>query len=357
MTPPAPLLALLRARAALSGRVSARRPDQGYPMHFQSIYAVVEDDFTAVNDFINHHLDSDVPLVREVGRYIVEGGGKRLRPLVAILCARAGGYTGELHINVAAVIEFLHTATLLHDDVVDESDLRRGRHTVNAVWGNAASVLVGDFLISRAFQLVVEVGDRHLMDILAKSTNVISEGEVLQLINCRDPETTEDSYMRVIHHKTAKMFESAAQTGAVLGVDDPDETRRRKTAYGEYGRHLGIAFQLIDDVLDYQGDASELGKNLGDDLAEGKPTLPLIYTLRHGTARQAELIRGAIRNGGLDHLDDIVATVQASGGLDYTVERACYHTDCALEALAPTPDNPYKEALIKLARDSRARTS
>lgn len=326
-------------------------------MHFQSIYAVVEDDFTAVNDFINHHLDSDVPLVREVGRYIVEGGGKRLRPLVAILCARAGGYTGELHINVAAVIEFLHTATLLHDDVVDESDLRRGRQTVNAVWGNAASVLVGDFLISRAFQLVVEVGDRHLMDILAKSTNVISEGEVLQLINCRDPETTEDSYMRVIHHKTAKMFESAAQTGAVLGVDDPDETRRRKTAYGEYGRHLGIAFQLIDDVLDYQGDASELGKNLGDDLAEGKPTLPLIYTLRHGTARQAEQIRGAIRNGGLDHLDDIVATVQASGGLDYTVERARYHTDCALDALAPTPDNPYKEALIKLARDSRARTS
>ncbi len=325
-------------------------------MDFRSIYSVVEDDFNAVNDFINHHLDSDVPLIREVGRYIVDGGGKRLRPLVAILCARAGGYDGRLHINVAAIIEFLHTATLLHDDVVDESDLRRGRRTVNAVWGNAASVLVGDFLISRAFQLVVDVGDRHLMDILSGSTNVISEGEVLQLINCRDPETTEESYMRVIHHKTAKMFESAAQTGAVLGIDDPDETRQRKASYGEYGRHLGIAFQLIDDVLDYHGDASELGKNLGDDLAEGKPTLPLIHTLRHGTAEQAELIRSAIRHGGLDHLDEIVATVQASGGLEYTRERARYHTDCALDALAPTPDNRYKEALTRLARESLART-
>lgn len=324
-------------------------------MDFKAIYSVVEDDFTAVNDFISRHLDSDVPLIREVGRYIVDGGGKRLRPLVAILCARAGGYTGNQHINVAAVIEFLHTATLLHDDVVDESRLRRGRPTVNAVWGNAASVLVGDFLISRAFQLVVEVGNRRLMDILADSTNVISEGEVLQLINCKDPDTTEERYMQVIHHKTAKMFESAAQTGAVLGTEDGD-TAEQERLYGEFGRHLGIAFQLIDDVLDYQGDVSELGKNVGDDLAEGKPTLPLIHTMRTGTAEQAELIRGAIRTGGLDHLDEIVATVRASGGLEYTIERAREHTDLALRALAPAPDSRYKEALVRLTRESLERT-
>jgi octaprenyl-diphosphate synthase len=325
-------------------------------MDFKAIYSVVEDDFAAVNDFIHRHLDSNVPLVREVGNYIVDSGGKRLRPLVAILCARACGYTGDKHINVAAIIEFLHTATLLHDDVVDESSLRRGRPTVNAVWGNSASVLVGDFLISRSFQLVVEVGDYRLMNILANSTNIISEGEVLQLINCRDPDTTEERYMQVIHHKTAKMFESAAETGSVIGVEDDQLAQQRQKTYGDFGRHLGIAFQLIDDVLDYQGDVSELGKNIGDDLAEGKPTLPLIYTMRHGSGEQAKLIREAIRTGGLEHLEEIITTVQNSGGLEYTIEQARKHTERALSALASTPDNRYKESLLRLARESLERT-
>ncbi|MGB1923319.1 MAG: polyprenyl synthetase family protein, partial [Alcanivorax sp.] len=306
-------------------------------MDFKAIYAVVEDDFAAVNQFINHHLDSNVPLIREVGDYIVQSGGKRLRPLVSILCARASGYHGERHVDVAAIIEFLHTATLLHDDVVDESNLRRGRPTVNAVWGNAASVLVGDFLISRALQLMVALKHPRLLDIFSQSTNTISEGEVLQLINVRDPNTSEDNYMRVIHHKTAKMFESAAETGAVLGADDNTDFVE---AFAAYGRHLGIAFQLIDDVLDYQGEASELGKNVGDDLAEGKPTLPLIYTIANGSPEQAKLIKDAIRNGGLDHLQHIIETVQASGGLQYTVDKAAEHTRLALDAIAAVPASP-----------------
>lgn len=319
-------------------------------MDFKSIYSVVEDDFQAVNAFINEHLNSDVPLVREVGDYIVSSGGKRLRPLVSILSARASGYQGDKHINTAAIIEFLHTATLLHDDVVDESNLRRGRPTVNAVYGNAASVLVGDFLISRAFQLVVALGNDHLTDILAQSTNVISEGEVLQLINCKDPNTTEERYMQVIHHKTAKMFESAAETGSVLG-QGADAPRVRQN-FADYGRDLGIAFQLVDDVLDYSGSADELGKNVGDDLAEGKPTLPLIYTIREGTAEQAELIKNAIRHGGLDHLDDIISTVQQSGGLEYTMDQARKHTEKALAALSNIADSPYKQSLIELAEQA-----
>ena len=319
-------------------------------MDFKSIYDVVDGDFQSVNAFITRHLDSNVPLIREVGEYIVSSGGKRLRPLVSILSARAAGYEGDLHVNVAAVIEFLHTATLLHDDVVDESSLRRGRPTVNAVYGNAASVLVGDFLISRAFQLVVEVGDQHLMDILAQSTNVISEGEVLQLINCRDPDTTEERYMRVIHHKTAKMFESAAETGAVLGIGATRPEVRR--ALAAYGRDLGIAFQLVDDVLDYVGDAAELGKNVGDDLAEGKPTLPLIYTMREGTPEQARLIRDAIRHGGLDHLEQIIDTVQGCGGLEYTMTQARQHTERALTALGTLPDSRYRQALQALAEEA-----
>jgi len=322
-------------------------------MDFKAIYAVVEYDFAAVNQFINHHLDSNVPLIREVGDYIVQSGGKRLRPLVSILCARASGYHGERHVDVAAIIEFLHTATLLHDDVVDESNLRRGRPTVNAVWGNAASVLVGDFLISRALQLMVGLRHSRLLDIFSQSTNTISEGEVLQLINVRDPNTSEDNYMRVIHHKTAKMFESAAETGAVLGADENTDF---VDAFAAYGRHLGIAFQLIDDVLDYQGEANELGKNVGDDLAEGKPTLPLIYTIANGSAEQAKLIKDAIRNGGLDHLQHIIETVQASGGLQYTVDKAAEHTRLALDAIAAVPASPYKETLFTLAEESLKRT-
>ncbi|MEY1663121.1 octaprenyl diphosphate synthase [Isoalcanivorax beigongshangi] len=324
-------------------------------MDFKAIAAPVADDFTAVNRFITHHLDSDVPLIREIGHYIVEGGGKRLRPLMCLLSARANGYQAERHIDIAAVIEFLHTATLLHDDVVDESNMRRGRPTVNAVWGNAASVLVGDFLISRAFQLLVQVGHPILLDILSLSTNVISEGEVLQLINCRDPDTTEERYMRVIHHKTAKMFESAAQTGAVLAAQDAEQTAWAKRVFGEYGRHMGIAFQLIDDVLDYTGDVESLGKNVGDDLAEGKPTLPLIYTMREGSPSEAALIRDAIRTGGLEQLDGIITTVQRCGGLEYTRERAREHTRAALDALAEVPDSRYRQALEQLALEAAER--
>ncbi len=322
-------------------------------MDFKAIYSVVADDFDAVNRFILEHLDSSVPLIKEVGEYIVGSGGKRLRPLVSILSARACGYTGAQHVDVAAIIEFLHTATLLHDDVVDESGMRRGRPTVNAVWGNAASVLVGDFLISRSFQLVVAVGNRHLMDILADSTNIISEGEVLQLINCRDPDTSEERYMRVIHHKTAKMFESAAETGAVLGDAGDDPALR--AALAAYGRHLGIAFQLVDDVLDYVGDADELGKNVGDDLAEGKPTLPLIYTIREGSPAQANMIKQAILSGGLDKLEEIVTTVQQSGGLQYTIEKARQQTALAIQSLEAVPASAYKEALVQLANEAVSR--
>lgn len=322
-------------------------------MDFKAISSVVVDDFEAVDRFITQHLDTEVPLIREVGDYIVESGGKRLRPLVSLLCARASGYTGEHHVDVAAVVEFLHTATLLHDDVVDESNLRRGRPTVNAVWGNSASVLVGDFLISRALQLMVALENQRLLEILSQSTNTISEGEVLQLINTRDPGTTEANYMRVIHHKTAKMFESAAETGAVLGAQEHADLTAQ---FAAYGRHLGIAFQLIDDVLDYQGDVSELGKNIGDDLAEGKPTLPLIHAMREGSPQQAKLIREAIRAGGLDHLHEIVDIVRSSGGLQYTIDRAAEETRRALDALGTVPASRYKDALHTLAEESLQRT-
>ncbi|SOC21834.1 octaprenyl-diphosphate synthase [Alloalcanivorax xenomutans] len=322
-------------------------------MDFKAISSNVADDFEAVNRFIQHHLDTDVPLIREVGEYIIQSGGKRLRPLVCLLCARAAGYSGDKHVNVAAVIELLHTATLLHDDVVDESGLRRGRPTVNAVWGNAASVLVGDFLISRSFQLMVALEDQRLLEILSLSTNTISEGEVLQLINCRDPDTSEDSYMRVIHHKTAKMFESAAETGAVLGATEGWD---QAEAFATFGRHLGIAFQLVDDVLDYQGDVEELGKNVGDDLAEGKPTLPLIHTIRNGSPEQAKLIKDAIRTGGLDRLQDIIHIVRDSGGLSHTVAVAEQQTRLALAALETVPESRYKEALQTLALESLKRT-
>lgn len=324
-------------------------------MEFEDIYAVVADDFAAVNRFISARLNSNVPMIREVGDYIVGSGGKRLRPLVATLAARAAGYQGDKHIQVAAVIEFLHTSTLLHDDVVDESALRRGRPTVNAVWGNAASVLVGDFLISRAFQLVVEVGDLALMEILSESTNIISEGEVLQLINCRDPATTEQRYMRVIHHKTAKMFEAAAETGAVLGSGRNNVSLRQQLAH--YGRHLGIAFQLVDDVLDYSGDAAALGKNIGDDLAEGKPTLPLIHAMASATAEEAALIRHAILKGGRDNLDAVLAIIGRCGSLDYAMQQAREHTRMASEALAVLPDSRYRDALLALAQQAATRDS
>ena len=319
-------------------------------MQFKDIVAVVGDDFAAVDRFILARLETNVPLIREVAEYIVRGGGKRLRPLVALLAARAGGYRGDRHVNVAAIIELLHTATLLHDDVVDASDLRRGRPTVNAVWGNPAAVLVGDFLISRAYQLTVELQDMRLLEILADGTNVISEGEVLQLLNVRDPDTTEARYMQVIHAKTAKMFESAAEAGAVLGARNDADAARLKGILGGYAKHVGIAFQLIDDVLDYEGDASDLGKNVGDDLAEGKPTLPLIHAMREGAPGDAALVRDAIRTGGLDRLQEVIAAVRRSGGLDYTRQLADTEADRAIALLGGLAPSPWRDALEALAR-------
>ncbi|MFP5440061.1 MAG: polyprenyl synthetase family protein [Gammaproteobacteria bacterium] len=325
-------------------------------MEFKDIVATVGDDFAAVDRFILKRLDTQVPLIREVSEYIVNSGGKRLRPLMALLAARVTGYQGDRHINIAAIIELLHTSTLLHDDVVDESSLRRGRPTVNAVWGNAAAVLVGDFLISRSYQLTVELHDMRLMDILADGTNVISEGEVLQLLNVRDVDTTEARYMQVIHAKTAKMFESAAEAGAVLGARDEADAARLRRILGGYAKHVGIAFQLIDDVLDYDGDSAELGKNVGDDLAEGKPTLPLIHAMRAGAPADAELVREAIRNGGLDRLAEIIAAVRRSGGLEYTRKLANAEADAAIALLQELPASRYRDALAALAHLAVHRT-
>ncbi|MCC2637649.1 MAG: octaprenyl-diphosphate synthase [Moraxellaceae bacterium] len=311
-------------------------------MDFKSIVAVVAEDFAAVDTFIRKSLESRVPLINEVGHYIVQGGGKRLRPLVCLLSARACGYSGHRHIEVASIIELLHTATLLHDDVVDESGLRRGRATANARWDNPTAVLVGDYLISKAFALMVALRDPVVMDIMSAGTCVIAEGEVLQLINQRDPDTTEDRYMQVIYGKTAKLFETAAETGASLGSRDYQD------ACATFARHLGAAFQIIDDVLDYTSSAEVMGKNVGDDLAEGKPTLPLIQAIKTSAPAEAELIRNAIRTGGLEHLDEIIAIVQGCGALDYTRQRARQETEEALAALAVLPDSPYKAALADL---------
>lgn len=314
-------------------------------MDFKAIYSVVDADFKAVNDLIVRQMHTQVPFIEQVGRYIIDSGGKRLRPLVCLLAARALGYQGHHHLTIAAVVEFLHTATLLHDDVVDASNLRRGRATVNAVWGNAPSVLVGDFLISRAFQMIVGMGNMRILQIISDATNLIAEGEVLQLVNCRNPETSEDSYFRVIHYKTAKMFEAASQSGAVLA--NPSEAQ--ELALANYAAAVGSAFQLVDDVLDYTGNAETMGKNVGDDLAEGKPTLPLIHAIRHAAPAKAQVIKDAIRNGGLDHLEEIVKTVQECGALDYTMRRAREKVQEAKDQLVVLPESLHKEALLALA--------
>lgn len=321
-------------------------------MDFKSIVAVVANDFAAVDTFIADSLRSQVPLVNEVGQYIVQGGGKRLRPLVCLLAARACGHReGDDHIRVAGIIELLHTATLLHDDVVDDSGLRRGRATANARWDNPTAVLVGDYLISKAFQLVVSLRNITVMDIMAHGTCVIAEGEVLQLINQRDPATTEARYMEVIYGKTAKLFECAAESGASLG------NTALQPAFAAYARHLGAAFQIIDDVLDYTSSADVMGKNVGDDLAEGKPTLPLIQAMKLVTPVDAELISQAIRTGGLEHLEQILELVRRSGALDYTLARAQEESDLALAALADVPASPYRQALEDLTRLALSRNS
>lgn len=313
-------------------------------MDFKSIVALVGDDFAAVDHFIQSSLESRVPLVGEVGRYIVQSGGKRLRPLISLLAAKACGYEGQQHIEVASIIELLHTATLLHDDVVDESSLRRGRPTANAKWDNPTAVLVGDYLISRAFQLVVALRNPDIMEIMANGTCIIAEGEVLQLLNQRDPDTTEDRYMEVIHDKTAKLFEAAAECGATLGNPDLREPCAR------YARHLGAAFQIIDDVLDYTSSAEVMGKNVGDDLAEGKPTMPLIQAMKVAPMEDAALIRQAILTGGLEHLGKIIAIVQQSGAIEYTRECARRESERALAALGTLPESLYRQALESLTR-------
>ena len=317
-------------------------------MNFNDIQAVVAKDFDAVNTLIEEQLSSNVPLIGEVGSYIINSGGKRLRPLVSLLSANAFNLKGTdtRHITVGAVTEFLHTATLLHDDVVDQSLLRRGKSTVNAVWGNAHSVLVGDFLISRSFQMMVAIGHIPLMELLADATNIISEGEVLQLINIHNPDTTEESYMQIIRYKTAKMFEVAAESGPLLAEAGDEQIK----AMGEYARHMGAAFQLADDILDYTGSAQEMGKNVGDDLAEGKATMPLIYTINHGTPEQSKTIRDAIKSGGLDNLEEIISMVNTCGAIEYTHNYALNEARLAIEALAPVPNSKYKTALEHLAK-------
>jgi octaprenyl-diphosphate synthase len=313
----------------------------------------VADDFAAVNKLIIDQLESRVELVENIGHYIVEAGGKRLRPLVVLLVARAlaDDKHGEDAITMAAIIEFIHTATLLHDDVVDISELRRNRQTANTLWGNAPSVLVGDFLYSRAFQLMVALGSMPVMDIMSLTTNIIAEGEVLQLVNAGNPETTEDSYMDVIHYKTAMLFEAAAQTAGVVANASEEQCQNMKT----FGYHLGMAFQLVDDALDYTGDPEKTGKNIGDDLSEGKPTLPLIHTMKHGKPEQQELVRNAIKNRSADQLAKITEAVSEAGGLAYTLEIAKQHAGKAESALDYLPASRYKTALGQLTRFSLER--
>ena len=320
-------------------------------MTIDKIRGLVEADFVAVDTVIKERLHSQVALVDQVASYIIHAGGKRLRPLMVLLAARACGYRGNQHIEGAAIIEFIHTATLLHDDVVDGSSLRRGRDTANEVFGNATSVLVGDFLYSRAFQMMVTLDRMSIMAILGEATNAIAEGEVLQLMTAHDPDTSEARYLEVIHRKTARLFEAAGQIGAVIA----DAPAPISDALARYGKHIGTAFQLIDDVLDYQADESSLGKNLGDDLAEGKPTLPLIHALRRGSPAQQEMIRHAIEHGGLERLGEITGAVASLGGLAYTARLANGEVDQALAALAPLPDGAYKEGLSELARFAVAR--
>lgn len=299
----------------------------------------------AVDQVIRSRLHSDVVLVNQVGEYIISSGGKRLRPALVILSAQAFGYRGKLHYDLAAVVEFIHTATLLHDDVVDESELRRGRETANTMFGNAASVLVGDFLYSRAFQMMVEANDMRVMQTLADATNVIAEGEVLQLLNCNNADVDAANYLDVIHRKTAKLFEAAMRLGAILGKQDAAS----EAAAARYGMHLGTAFQLVDDVLDYSGDTQEIGKNLGDDLAEGKPTLPLIYAMQHGTPKQAAVIRAAIEQGDINRFTEVLQIVQQTGALEYTRQQARSEAELASAEIANVPDSQYKRSLLELA--------
>jgi octaprenyl-diphosphate synthase len=321
-------------------------------MELVEINALIAEDMAAVNRCIQDRLSSEVVLINQIGHHIVNSGGKRLRPVLHLLGARALGYRGEQHIELAALIEFIHTATLLHDDVVDASALRRGQDTANSLWGNEASVLVGDFLYSRAFQMMVTLNNMRIMEILADATNTIAEGEVQQLLNVHDPDTTEARYFQVIHDKTAKLFESATQLAAVITQQD----MTTEQAMASYGIHLGAAFQLVDDCLDYNSSSDEIGKNVGDDLAEGKPTLPLIYSMEVGNPEQVAAIRQAIETGGRDHIDAVLETIKATGAIEYTARAAQTEADKAIACLANIPDSDYKQAMLALAKFSVDRT-
>lgn len=320
-------------------------------MFLDNFNQLMATDMKAVDQVIRNRLHSEVVLVNQVGEYIVNSGGKRLRPALVVLSAHAFGYEGTHHHDLAAVVEFIHTATLLHDDVVDESGLRRGRETANALFGNAASVLVGDFLYSRAFQMMVEVGEMRVMQTLADATNVIAEGEVLQLLNCNDADVDAENYMRVIHYKTAKLFEAATRLGAILAkASSADEA-----AAATYGMHLGTAFQLIDDVLDYSAEEADTGKHLGDDLAEGKPTLPLIYAMQHGSSEQSAVVRRAIEEGDVSKFAEVLKIIHDTGALDFTRLQAMREVEFACAAIAGLADSKYKSCLMELAHFAATR--
>ena len=323
-------------------------------MDINQINSLAKDDMLEVNKLIQQQVNSEVSLINQLGFYIVNSGGKRLRPLLTVLAARAVGVSTSQHHTLAAIIEFIHTATLLHDDVVDESTMRRGRETANELFGNQASVLVGDFLYTRSFQMMVGLKRMRVMEILSDATNVIAEGEVLQLMNCNDPDTSEASYMQVIYSKTARLFEAATLLAAVLA----EQTAEIEAAMQDYGKYLGTAFQLVDDILDYAADPDEMGKNVGDDLAEGKPTLPLLYAMWHAEPEQSQMIRDAIKQGnGIGNLQEIMQTMQETGALIYTKDQALKAAQQAIDALKPLPESQYKQALIGLARSSVERAA
>jgi len=314
-------------------------------MDLSAIRDLIADDMRATDLLILDRLQSDVVLINQIGHYIVNSGGKRLRPMIVLLSALAVGYQGSSHVNLAAIIEFIHTATLLHDDVVDGSDMRRSNETANAVWGNAASVLVGDFLYSRSFEMMVEIQNLRVMDVLSHATNRIAEGEVLQLLNCNDPDTTEEQYREVITRKTATLFEAGARLAAIV-AERPD---CEEQALADYGLHLGMAFQMIDDALDYGSSDEDIGKNLGDDLAEGKPTLPLIRAMEQGTAEQKKLLRTAIEKGGADMVEEVMAAIESTDAIAYTARRAREEAELAKKALEALPPSAYNSALAALA--------
>jgi octaprenyl-diphosphate synthase len=318
----------------------------------EPLHKLTEPDMQAVDALIRRKLHSDAALVKQVAEYIINAGGKRLRPLLVVLSAGALGYGGTRHHELAAIIEFIHTATLLHDDVVDGSELRRRRKTANVLFGNAASVLVGDFLYSRASQMIAEVNDMYIVRVLADAINIIAEGEVLQLMNCHNADVDEERYLQVIHYKTAKLFEAASQLGAIIGGADAQTEK----CLADYGAHLGTAFQLIDDVLDYSGAEAETGKHLGDDLAEGKPTLPLIHVMQHGTAAQARCVRRAIENGGRDDFPEVLAAIHATGSLEHTRKQAETEAQRARACIGELTASAHKDSLLELASFAVART-